>query len=608
MTITNPTPGGSFGGDGSAVSASGRTPGGQFIGAGVVSLNGSGLSDTILWIGPEPPSGDGFILWINTSDGRWYGYWNDGTSTQWVDMSLPFGEGLPGPKGLQGDTGEKGDVGLGIPVGGAAEEILVKIDGTDFNTYWGLRPADGNLIVYGTVDPTTEGNDGDAYINTTTSFYFGPKAAGVWPAGIDLTGATGPTGNDGTQIVYGIIAPTTEGNDGDTYIDTVTDTIYYEKTGGSWPAGVSLIGSAGADGIDGTNGTNGVDGTDGVDGDIGPQGDAGTDGSDGANGVGVPTGGTTDQVLAKIDGTDYNTQWVTAASGGGGGTGVPHRYWRISPLTSGNASYVGMGDLEMREEALGADVTSEAQAMEGSRFSSQFAELAFDANPTGTHWLTAKSNPAADIWIGQDFGDGVERVIKEIQITARLHGTNFNQTPDTFTIDHSDDGVNWSILETFSAAAWTTGSVQTFSLPLQSGDTFTDLADTPGDYVGKAGQVVAVNSGEAQLEFLEPSDVVPLVYKEVTANYSTIASDFAGHVVLYSTAATAITITVEPSMSATKELAVVQDGAGTITFAGGTGVTLKSPDSLLDTRVQESMVVIMPTQTSETYRLGGDLA
>ena len=43
----------------------------------------------------------------------------------------------------------------------------------------------------------------------------------------------------------------------------------------------------------------------------GPQGSAGTPG---ANGQGVPVGGTTGQVLAKVDGTDYNTQWVTPSA------------------------------------------------------------------------------------------------------------------------------------------------------------------------------------------------------------------------------------------------------------------------------------------------------
>ena len=38
-------------------------------------------------------------------------------------------------------------------------------------------------------------------------------------------------------------------------------------------------------------------------------------GAAGPAGQGVPIGGTANQVLAKIDATSYNTQWVT---GGGG--------------------------------------------------------------------------------------------------------------------------------------------------------------------------------------------------------------------------------------------------------------------------------------------------
>ena len=41
----------------------------------------------------------------------------------------------------------------------------------------------------------------------------------------------------------------------------------------------------------------------------------GTNGSNGTNGQGVPTGGTANQVLAKIDGTNYNTQWITPSAG-----------------------------------------------------------------------------------------------------------------------------------------------------------------------------------------------------------------------------------------------------------------------------------------------------
>lgn len=84
-------------------------------------------------------------------------------------------------------------------------------------------------------------------------------------------------------------------------------------------------GSAGSPGTPGTNGTNGANGLpgvdgytpikgvdyfDGADGATGSPGTPGTNGANGTNGQGVPAGGTTGQQLAKINGTDYNTQWV----------------------------------------------------------------------------------------------------------------------------------------------------------------------------------------------------------------------------------------------------------------------------------------------------------
>jgi len=50
---------------------------------------------------------------------------------------------------------------------------------------------------------------------------------------------------------------------------------------------------------------------------LGVPGPTGEQGPAGANGVGVPTGGSAGQVLSKIDGTNYNTQWTTPTSGGG---------------------------------------------------------------------------------------------------------------------------------------------------------------------------------------------------------------------------------------------------------------------------------------------------
>ena len=106
-----------------------------------------------------------------------------------------------------------------------------------------------------------------------------------------------------------------------------------------------IDGKDGKDGKDGLNGKNGEQGQQGVsvvnanvelDGSlvlelsdgteidagevVGKDGRDGINGLQGLNGVGVPTGGTTGQVLAKINGTDYNTQWVTSSGGGGSET------------------------------------------------------------------------------------------------------------------------------------------------------------------------------------------------------------------------------------------------------------------------------------------------
>jgi hypothetical protein len=54
---------------------------------------------------------------------------------------------------------------------------------------------------------------------------------------------------------------------------------------------------------------------DGVTGPQGPTGPAGADGEDGSDGLGVPTGGTTGQVLQKTGGGDYATGWLTLGAG-----------------------------------------------------------------------------------------------------------------------------------------------------------------------------------------------------------------------------------------------------------------------------------------------------
>lgn len=114
----------------------------------------------------------------------------------------------------------------------------------------------GNTILSGSVDPTDSvGNNGDYYINTSTSTLFGPKANGTWPPGVQMGGGTG-SGTGGGVVLTGAGAPANSvGNNGDYYLDTNTWTLYGPKVNDVWPAGVTLVTQPGGSG--GTGGTGG---------------------------------------------------------------------------------------------------------------------------------------------------------------------------------------------------------------------------------------------------------------------------------------------------------------------------------------------------------------
>lgn len=184
-----------------------------------------------------------------------------------IEISVQTIVGLPGPTGAtgaqgpagdQGDPGPQGDPGLDSTVPGPQGDP--GLDGDPGPQ--GDPGIDGRTILYGAVDPTTEGEDDDFYINTAESTIFGPKAT-TWPAGTSLIGAEGPTGPAGGRtILYGTVDPTTEGADDDFYINTTDNTIFGPKAT-TWPTGVSLVGPEGAEGPEGPAGLDGDPGVDG---------------------------------------------------------------------------------------------------------------------------------------------------------------------------------------------------------------------------------------------------------------------------------------------------------------------------------------------------------
>jgi hypothetical protein len=152
--------------------------------------------------------------------------------------------GATGPAGTAGTNGTNGKDGANGAPGSP-----------------GAPGANGNTVLHGTEAPpaNTVGANGDFYLNTATSKLFGPKEAGAWPAsGTSLKGAAGSPGSpgaDGKTVLNGTADPTTQGTEGDFYINTTSDKIFGPKTGAGWGTGTSLIGAQGVPGETGFTST-----------------------------------------------------------------------------------------------------------------------------------------------------------------------------------------------------------------------------------------------------------------------------------------------------------------------------------------------------------------
>ena len=125
----------------------------------------------------------------------------------------------------------------------------------------------------------------------------------------------------------------------------------------------------------------------------GPKGDAGTNGT---NGQGVPTGGTTGQVLAKKTGTNYDTEWVDQ-TGGGGGSGTVTSVTGTAPISVATGTTTPVVSIAAATtSAAGSMSASDKSKLDGvatgATANSPDATLLARANHTGTQALSTISD------------------------------------------------------------------------------------------------------------------------------------------------------------------------------------------------------------------------
>ena len=121
--------------------------------------------------------------------------------------------------------------------------------------------------------------------------------------------------------------------------------------------------------------------------------------------------------------------------------------------------------------------------------------------------------------------------------------------------------------------------------------------------------IVLSSSGE--LEQLPTGDVVPEGgFTYITRGIDAITltnNNLAGRVLMETTGTSAKTITVPAGLVNLQPILVIQKGLGVCSFVAGAGVTINSPDGMLQLRTRYSSAQLIP-MGSDVYYLIGDLA
>lgn len=311
--------------------------------------------------GPQGPAGDDGAPGATGPTGPRGAKGDDGA------QGVPGPQGPVGPTGPKGAKGDKGDQGVVGPTGPAGADSTVP----------GPQGPEGPQGTAGPVWPymgtwatstTYPANqvvsaDGNVYLSKslhTSATISRPGTGSGWGAYWDLIlakgqqGDTGPKGDKGDTGEPGVEGP--QGEQGPAGPQGPVGPAGADSTvpGPQGPAGEA--GPQGEPGPKGDTGDQGLPGADGAEGPQGPQGEQGVQGPQGVPGQGVPTGGTTGQILAKVSATDYDTTWVDAPQGGGGGGSGSGDYligpadigaigWSVDPrvITTGTTAFTPGG-------------------------------------------------------------------------------------------------------------------------------------------------------------------------------------------------------------------------------------------------------------------------
>jgi len=289
-------------------------------------------------------------------------------------------------------------------------------------------------------------------------------------------------------------------------------------------------------------------------------------GPPGTNGVGVPAGGTANQVLAKLDATDYNTLWVNQS---GGGLSLPltqtltfnpDSTYDIGLAAANRPRDLFLGRNEVVAGTLNVGGTSLLTGAVTAQNGLAVTGGAITGNgslPTGgsTNQVLAKSSTSdyAVAWVNQTGGSGTTAVTVFEQ--QAVSGTTVTLPQAPMTNGVIEVAVNGQAL--IQTRDWTiSGAVITFTTALASDDIHVEYQFAPfnpGQYASH--YETTLTTGQSSITLPQTPSGIPLLSRSGVVQYQS-----AGH---YSLSGAVITLAVPIGAS--------EDGRISIDYMAGGG-------------------------------------
>jgi hypothetical protein len=463
-------------------------------------------------------------------------------------------------------------------------------------------------------------------------------AAHWFPLAIQgATGAQGPQGEQGLKGDKG-----DKGDQGDQGIQ-------------------GIQGEQGIQGDTGPQGEQGIQGIQGIQGETGPQGEQGIQGiqgiqgETGATGAGIAAGGTAGQILAKVDGTDYNTTWIDEAPAASYTSTIKHQVKLGEAIAKGQAVYVSSanGTNMIVSKASNATEVASSKTMgllETGGSTNAFVNVITEGLLIGLN--TSAATAGDPVWLGTS-GNLLYGIVNKPQtpahmvfigIVTRAHanqGEIFVRPQNGFELNElhnvlvdadasiaDNEVLAWdsatqlwknqtaaeaglSVVGHTHAPSEITGTA-VITTDTRLSDARTPLAhthaiaDTTGLQTALDGKAATSHTHtKSQItDFAHTHNQSELVttVTDISANYTIVAGD--KNKVIRSTNA-AITVTLANVLAVGECIDFIQFGTGQITFAAS-GVTLTSADAKTKTAKQYAGATVICV-ASGVYTLIGNL-